>query len=161
MTLAVYCVAVLHRLPAPDFRQLVDSTEEESRTSEEPCEPHYRAFDNPESEHCGLEIRRARRSVTALARSKHRGETALVDVYGYEEQFPDCFSHGSHVTEMYGQNQGRHVHFASRQSIQSREMQHADYPQAESNRHITLRRGAHYPLCYAGNMNSRFRTASL
>ena len=25
-----------------------------------------------------------------------------------------------------------------------------DYPQAESNCHITLRRGAHYPLCYAG-----------
>ena len=25
------------------------------------------------------------------------------------------------------------------------------YPQAESNRHPSLRRGMHYPLCYAGN----------
>ena len=114
MVLAVYCVAVLHRLPAPVFRHFVDSAEEESRTSEEPCEPHYRAFDDSESEDCGLEIRRARRSVTALARSKHRGETVLVDVYGYEEQFPDCFSHGTHVTEMYGLNQGRHVHAIKR-----------------------------------------------
>ena len=82
MVLAVYGVAVLHRLPAPVFRHFVYSTEEESRASEEPCEPHYRAFDDSESEDCGLEIRRARRSVTALARSKHRGETVLVDVYG-------------------------------------------------------------------------------
>ena len=37
--------------------------------------------------------------------------------------------------------------------MQSRGMQHADYPQAESNRHITLRRGAHYPLCYAGEVH--------
>ena len=59
MVLAVYCVAVLHHLPAPVFRHFVDSAEEESRASEEPCEPHYRAFDDSESEDCGLEIRRA------------------------------------------------------------------------------------------------------
>ena len=59
MVLAVYGVAVLHRLPAPVFRHFVDSTEDESRASEEPCEPHYRAFDDSKSEDCGLEIRRA------------------------------------------------------------------------------------------------------